>query len=347
MNPIGILIKLLIGVLFLDYMGLLDLSLIYINPTFLTSAIIGGAIMGLGFVIGGFCPGTSICAAAIGKFDAMVFVAGSLVGIYIFMEGYPLIKDIYMAQDMGMLKINEVLGMSSTGFAFLLTFIALVAFMFVTYIEDRVNNRLSRVNQFWRNKWAIIIVVPFIFIFIVGFTPDKTERLNRLLHDPDFLKECNVRTIVVDKFAFELVNNHYGYNVIDVRTPEEYKEYHLPLAINIPLDSMANMEYRSYFIQNFKKNIFYSGDSTTSRRACKFAQLLGKSDNYVLCCPPENFRKMFFSPEMPPEGATKEEVDLYYYRVRTGKQLQELEAMLERFNKPVIKRIRRVQGGCN
>ncbi|MBN1926339.1 MAG: YeeE/YedE family protein, partial [Prolixibacteraceae bacterium] len=66
----------MVGVLLLGHYGLLDLSVIYVNPTFLRSALIGGIIMGAGFIIGGFCPGTSVCAAAIGKIDGMLFVLG-------------------------------------------------------------------------------------------------------------------------------------------------------------------------------------------------------------------------------------------------------------------------------
>ena len=76
----------LIGVLLLSHFGLLDLDLIYINHTFLWSALVGGIIMGAGFIIGGFCPGTSVCAAAVGKIDAMVFILGCLIGIFIFLE---------------------------------------------------------------------------------------------------------------------------------------------------------------------------------------------------------------------------------------------------------------------
>lgn len=87
----------MLGVIVLGHFGLLDLSLIYINPTFLRSAIAGGLIMGLGFVIGGFCPGTSITAAAIGKIDGMIFVLGSVIGVFIFAEGYPVFENFYNA----------------------------------------------------------------------------------------------------------------------------------------------------------------------------------------------------------------------------------------------------------
>lgn len=35
-------------------LGLMDLSLVYINPTYLVPMVIGGLIMGAGFVIGGW-----------------------------------------------------------------------------------------------------------------------------------------------------------------------------------------------------------------------------------------------------------------------------------------------------
>jgi uncharacterized membrane protein YedE/YeeE len=65
------------GVLLLGYFGLLDTDAIFVNPTWLLPAIVGGAIMGVGFILGGYCPGTSVCAAAIGKIDAMFFSAAA------------------------------------------------------------------------------------------------------------------------------------------------------------------------------------------------------------------------------------------------------------------------------
>ena len=91
----------MIGVMGLEHYGLIDINLVYINPTFLWSAIIGGLIMGLGFVVGGFCPGTSVCAAAIGKIDAMIFIGGSLIGVLIFAEGYPLFEGLYKSANWG------------------------------------------------------------------------------------------------------------------------------------------------------------------------------------------------------------------------------------------------------
>lgn len=74
----------MVGLLYFDYFGWLDLSKIFILPTFLTPMIVGGVIMGLGFIIGGFCPGTSFTAIAIGKLDGLVLPLASILA-YLFL----------------------------------------------------------------------------------------------------------------------------------------------------------------------------------------------------------------------------------------------------------------------
>jgi uncharacterized membrane protein YedE/YeeE len=66
--------------------GLLDYKLVWVPPTYLWPGIVGGLIMGVGFIVGGFCPGTSLVAMATGKIDGIFFVAGVLFGIFIFGE---------------------------------------------------------------------------------------------------------------------------------------------------------------------------------------------------------------------------------------------------------------------
>ena len=117
--------------------------MIYFPDTFLTSAIVGGVIMGLGFIVGGFCPGTGIVAAAIGKIDAIVFLVGIFIGIFLFAEIFPLVKDIYFGNPMGKSRINEVVGLSKGMFAFLFFIIAVVAFVVTRTIEINVNKKYA------------------------------------------------------------------------------------------------------------------------------------------------------------------------------------------------------------
>lgn len=127
----------MLGLLFFSLFGWIDLSLIYINPTFLYSAIAGGIIMGAGFILGGFCPGTSFCAASIGKIDAMVFIVGLVLGIVIFAEGYPLWEDFYKAKFLGIPKISESIGIKDGLMALIIVLAAFVMFWIGEWAEKK------------------------------------------------------------------------------------------------------------------------------------------------------------------------------------------------------------------
>ena len=137
------------GLFILNYLGLIDLSVIFVNPLYLWPAIVGGVIMGLGFILGGFCPGTGMVAASIGKIDAWYFVGGIFIGIFLFGELYPLYDKLFLGEfDPESLQtgsrikfIHESLGLKKGVFAFLLIVVALMAFMVTTIIEKKVNQK--------------------------------------------------------------------------------------------------------------------------------------------------------------------------------------------------------------
>lgn len=128
----------MLGMLLFGIFGWVDLSLLYVNPTYWSSNVVGGVIMGAGFIMGGFCPGTSVCAASIGKIDAMVFVVGLFIGIFVFTEGYPLLEEFFMAEFDGYTRLSDALGLSHGLLALGITAFALVAFYVASFFEKKV-----------------------------------------------------------------------------------------------------------------------------------------------------------------------------------------------------------------
>jgi hypothetical protein len=127
----------MLGLLFFSLFGWIDLNLVYVNPTYLTSAIAGGVIMGIGFIMGGYCPGTSFCGASIGKIDALVFIGGLFLGVLIFGLGYGIWEKMYMAKFLGSPKVSSTLGLSDGLFAFILIVVALVMFRVAEWAEKK------------------------------------------------------------------------------------------------------------------------------------------------------------------------------------------------------------------
>jgi hypothetical protein len=137
------LVVAMVGLLYFDYFGWIDLNLVFVLPTFLPSMILGGIIMGFGFVIGGFCPGTSFTAIAIGKIDGIVFLAGFFIGVLIFSLGFPMYEEFYTAGAMGNITIGEILGVSNQLVTFGVVVVAIAAFWGTWLIEKQVrkNNK--------------------------------------------------------------------------------------------------------------------------------------------------------------------------------------------------------------
>lgn len=127
----------LLGAQVLSYLGLLDLSLVFVNHYFVWPTIVGGLIMGAGFIIGGFCPGTGFSALAIGKIDALFYILGGLFGAFIFAELYPLIAVFANSSARGPVKVNEWLGISTSLFAVILIVLAVAAFWLAEKLEKK------------------------------------------------------------------------------------------------------------------------------------------------------------------------------------------------------------------
>ena len=66
----------MLGVTYLSWIGFLDLELVYLVPTYWIAQVVGGLLLGVGFVVGGYCPGTSVVSTATGRRDGLVSVLG-------------------------------------------------------------------------------------------------------------------------------------------------------------------------------------------------------------------------------------------------------------------------------
>ncbi|MDA3928269.1 MAG: YeeE/YedE thiosulfate transporter family protein [Prolixibacteraceae bacterium] len=338
----------MIGVIFFHYLGILDLSLIYVNPTFLRSSLVGGVVMGAGFIIGGFCPGTSICAASIGKMNGMLFIVGGLLGVFAFTESYPLIEKFYKADSMGPLTMFDQFGISRNLFALLLTAVAIAAFYFTWKIEKRVRkNNNFHTPKLWKTRYSFAAIIPFIIIAIVSYTPDHNQRVENRIAEAKRQQKCVFHEISADKMAYQIVEHHYELNIIDVRSPEKFNEFHIPLSINIPLEEIHDRKWERVFKQTIKKNIFYADNDTIVKMACLKAKHVGKSKNFILRESADEFNNMFFSPIAPDLAhSSKQLINEYNFRVKAAKDMQSLNEALKNIGQPVTKEIKVASGGC-
>jgi hypothetical protein len=126
------------GLILFNAFGWLNLGLIYINPTYLWSGIAGGLIMGAGFVIGGYCPGTSFVGLMTMKTDAFFYLIGAFLGVFVFGEIAPTIYGFFTGGFLGdTLTLPKVLGVSGGVVGFFVILMALGGFWGAETLEKK------------------------------------------------------------------------------------------------------------------------------------------------------------------------------------------------------------------
>lgn len=124
-----------IGLWVLTKTGSINMEKVLVVPTYLWPQLIGGVILGIGFVIGGYCPGTAVVGMSSGKIDALIFIVGLMLGIWIFAEGYPYITSFYLSGYMADMTLNKWLGASSGIVILVITLLAFISFWAAEKVE--------------------------------------------------------------------------------------------------------------------------------------------------------------------------------------------------------------------
>jgi len=128
------------GIIFLGAFGVLDLSNMFINPTYIWPVIVGAIIMGAGFAIGGYCPGTSIVGLSTLKIDAIFYLIGAFFGVFVFGEAFDLIQPLFSGPysgALGRVTIYQLIGIPAGVVGFVVVLMALGGFWGAEKIEEK------------------------------------------------------------------------------------------------------------------------------------------------------------------------------------------------------------------
>jgi hypothetical protein len=174
----------MLGLWGLSLVGLLDISQIYMLPTYLVPMAIGGLIFGVGMVTGGYCPGTAVAAIATGKIDAMIFIVGFLLGSLVFGDFFPVWGDFYNSDYMGAFRLDQWLGIGLGPMVLMIVLVAVGGTLGMRYIQNRFwpsggENEAQRrgVLKLQGALIVLAVVIGFVFSFFPtgSFIDDSVE----------------------------------------------------------------------------------------------------------------------------------------------------------------------------
>jgi len=85
------------GLWLFEAAGWLRFDALKVQTTFFWAMAVGGALLGAGLAIGGYCPGTSVVGLFSGRLDALLFLLGMLIGTLLFAANFDLLQGFYQA----------------------------------------------------------------------------------------------------------------------------------------------------------------------------------------------------------------------------------------------------------
>lgn len=72
------------GLYLFERLGWLSMDAVFVPTSLVVASAVGGALVGSGFAVGGYCPGTSVVGFFSGRLDALVFIVGLVLGTFVF-----------------------------------------------------------------------------------------------------------------------------------------------------------------------------------------------------------------------------------------------------------------------
>jgi len=265
-------------------LGLLDYNRIWVPPTYLWPGIVGGLMIGVGFIIGGFCPGTSIAAAATGKFDAMFFIGGILTGIMIFGETVKYFEQFWYSSYMGRFTIPDWLGLDTGVVVFGITAFGLVALWGAERIERAHRRRTHqpfRRHPRWHWSGAIALLGAAFAVMLIG-QPTVVDMWTRIAGE----KEAVLENREVQIHPAELRSLYYDPLVnlvmLDVRPESDYNVFHIADAQQVDLDQLEEIVPDLQTMPSGTVFVTMSNDEAMATDAWRALEALGVPNAYIL-----------------------------------------------------------------
>ena len=304
------LVTAMLGLAYLLTFGWISADALYFMPTVYGAQLVGGLLFGVGFVMGGWCPGTSAVGIASGKLDALTFFGGALGGSILFNEVFPLIKPLYTWGEAGVIFIYQSLGLSLGAFALLFTLLAVACFWIVEFIEANRGKGGDLFGSRFLKTFSLTLVVLSFGLSLTGGQmgqgvvareePGEMELLGLIATGRDHMEP--------EELADRLLAGEPGIRVVDIRSKREYQAFHIRGAVNVRLQELPG------YLAPFKNRdliILYSNGMTHPAQARDSLARQGFTNVYFLTDGLQGFMERCLKPvslrsqPVLPQGAAK------------------------------------------
>ena len=131
----------LMGAAGFGLVNLAEISQSAVSYTYLWPHLVGGLLLGVGFIVSGYCPGTSLVATASGNVDGLFTFVGVIAGSLVYGELQPMLASFHDSGELGHLFLYDLLGVSPQALAVGVAAAAIAMFFGAEKVEQIFTRR--------------------------------------------------------------------------------------------------------------------------------------------------------------------------------------------------------------
>ena len=281
----------LVGYPYLVAFGWLKPSGIFGLGTYWWAQIIGGLIFGVGFVMGGWCPGTALVGLASARWDALVFLGGVLLGSIFFNEIYGAIEPLYNGACAGTIRLQDTLHIPASWVVLGFCVAAVLAFAGSTRLECAFGGRPAPDAPEKRNnrRAALALLILALGVLVLPAPPPEVSGQPRLhaAEQPSpqmasILTEVSLAGdhISAPDLAGRMMLGAADLTVFDIRSTEDYEKFHLRGALSLPLEAL--LAEAGARVPRTGRVVLYSNGTTHAAQAWMALRQMGWTNVRVL-----------------------------------------------------------------
>ncbi len=272
-------------------LGLVDYTHLWVNPTYLLPGVVGGIVMGIGFVIGGYCPGTSLVSMATLKIDGLFFVLGGLAGVAIFGNTVDASFVNWWSSDVSQRFIlPDWLNISVGWTVFLVVLLAISFFKGAEWLESRFGGEHEARLPLW--GVAILLLAASATIFLGQPTP--LERWKTVKPDVNKVFQENGHAIHPGELVEIWFDTRIKLNLLDIRNESDYNKFHLQDVKHLDSELMTETELVAMrYLDANVVHILISENGLEAEALWKKMKAYDINNVYILKGGMENWAKVF------------------------------------------------------
>jgi rhodanese-related sulfurtransferase/uncharacterized membrane protein YedE/YeeE len=231
----------MLGLVIVSGMGFADIGEIsrqIASWTYFWPMLTGGLLLGVGFIISGYCPGTSLVSAMSGNVDGVVTVVGVGIGslVYSLLLEIPSFARFHESSELGPVFLYEILGIPASVLAFAVALMAVAAFVGAEWVESWMAKRLAvprpvaAMPRPRRFAFATFSVLALLGVATLGLPVTNVSAT------PQPLDSIDAETL-----ARKVVDEPWTVRVIDLRSAESFAEKRIPGSENVVPDTVKDL----------------------------------------------------------------------------------------------------------